>query len=61
MALVNKNFFQCGSCKFFAQGEGSSFCDHAKANKDEKEYRYWFLGCQKIIKYQKGMHKTRRN
>lgn len=37
---------QCGSCKFFEQGENNSFCGNRKQkNKDYKKYVYYNFGC----------------
>lgn len=48
----------CGDCKFYAQGEGCSFCEHEKQTKeDRKEYLYYnFSACGL---YEKGTSQSR--
>ena len=56
---------ECGSCKFFAQGETCCFCENPKQTDDaRKKYCYYCHGCDlheegtsaSVIEYNKKSH-----
>jgi len=57
MIKGNANTQTCGTCKFYAQGKTCSFCEHPKATKEERSYRYYIHGCED--KYEKGVSDSR--
>lgn len=47
----------CGKCKYYAQGENCSYCEHPNATKEERGYRYYIMGCDD--KFEEGTSQTR--
>lgn len=54
---MDKDFAgHCMTCKHFAQGQSYSFCDHPKASKEAKSYRYYSDSSKN---WEEGIHPTR--